>query len=82
MRRVGKSTKHKNKNCLAGMRCPCCGALEPYDCKKEPEFFLEVIHRQTNEVGRDGAYIDTRDGDVEYQCRQCFNTAPWCNELN
>jgi len=28
---VGKSAKDKNENCLAGMRCPCCGALEPYE---------------------------------------------------
>ena len=45
-------------------------------CKKQPEFFLEEIHRPDNEAGRDGAYIDTRHGDVEYQCPQCFQHRP------
>jgi predicted RNA-binding Zn-ribbon protein involved in translation (DUF1610 family) len=51
-------------------------------CKKQPESFLEIIHRQVNMVNRNGEQIDTKDGDVAYECPQCGNTASWGDELN
>jgi hypothetical protein len=51
-------------------------------CKKQPDSFLEVIHRQINVVNRDGKQIDTKDGDLEYECPQCGNIVSWGHELN
>jgi endogenous inhibitor of DNA gyrase (YacG/DUF329 family) len=51
-------------------------------CKEQPDFVPEVIHWQVNVVSRDGKQIDTKDGDVEYECPKCGHTAAWGNELN
>lgn len=51
-------------------------------CKEQPDSFLELIHRQVNVVNRDGKQIDTKDGDIAYECPQCGATASWGHELN
>ena len=51
-------------------------------CREQPDSFLEVIHRQVNVVNREGEQIDTKDGDIEYECPKCGNTASWGHELN
>ncbi len=50
-------------------------------CKEQPEFFRELIHWQINVVRPDGQQVDTKDGNVEYECPQCGNVASWGDEL-
>lgn len=57
----------KNENCLAGMKCPDCGSLEPFDI--QVTMIVKVEDEGTEECG-DTDWSD----DSHCRCRECDYT--------
>lgn len=62
---MAKGTKDKNENCLAGMRCPECGALEPYLIALFS--WIEVVDEGTRFCEDEERWTD----DSECRCLTC-----------
>lgn len=49
------SETHENKNCLAGMKCPKCGSLGPFEIQCS---VVSVVHDDGTEEDRDHEWDD------------------------